>query len=163
MKRYKIFFLIVLPVLWMTTSLLSFLFPGDEYAMYAIGSFAGTWINMIFNFRDIHNPLIPVSIAITGGIIMMAFGYIMDRLRIREMLWSILFMMSSVTIFVLSIKSFPNVKRALAKNGSWWAFIFFSICFGIYPSVLLSLLVGGFQWGRDRFIKQQITHKWSEG
>ena len=157
MKRT--FYLWLLPLLWTTCSLFSFQFPGDEYAMYAISSMAGAWVLFfIKNAGDIHDLIFRGSIALTGAVTMTLFGVLMDRLRIRKVVWGFIFLAASVAIFILSIKAYPTIDKALRKNGSWWAYIFFAINMGLYCSVFLSFIAKGIEsaWRRNRRINQPL-------
>jgi hypothetical protein len=113
--------------------------------MYAIASIAGSWIAFIISFGDIHNPVIPISIALTGAIVMALIGFLMDQVRIRKAIWAILFVVAALVIFVISIKSYPSIERALSKNGSWWSYIFFSVNVGLYFGILLSFMEKGLE------------------
>ncbi len=146
------YFVWILPILWAGCSLLSFRFPGDEYAMYGISSIAGVWIVFFISLDIIHNPMFPVSIALTGAIVMMILGFLMDLIKIRKAMWKILFPAAVIVIFVISIKAYPTIERALRKNGSWWTYIFFSINMGLYFSILLSFIGKGIEtvWLRTR-------------
>ena len=135
----------ILPLLWASCSLIHFQFPGDEYGMYGISSIAGLWIAFIVRLGDQHNPMFPVAIALAGAIVMSVIGFLMDRIRIRKTIWAILFVVAALAVFVMSIKSYPTIERALSKNGSWWAYVFFSLNVGLYFSVLLSFLVKGLE------------------
>lgn len=150
--RSRTFYIWVLPLLWATCSLVHFRFPGDEYAMYTISSIAGSWIAALVNLGDIHNPLFPISIALTGAIVMAGTGYLMDRARIQKAMWASLFLVTAVVVFVMSIKSYPTIERALSKQGSWWAYIFSSLNVGLYVAILLSFLTKGVEaaWRRIR-------------
>ena len=76
---------------------------------------------------------------------MAVIGFLMDRVRIRKTIWAILFVVAALVAFVMSIKSYPTIERALSKNGSWWAYIFFSVNVGLYFGILLSFLEKGLE------------------
>jgi hypothetical protein len=139
--RWKIipFYTWLLPLIWAGCSLVHFRFPGDEYGLYALASAAGTWIAFIFPFGDIHNPAMPLSIAVTGALVMAAAGYVMDRLRICRLFWAIGFAVSAAALLGMSIHAYPSVEKALSKNGSWQAYILFSVNMGLYCSVMAAL------------------------
>jgi len=82
MKMKNRFFIWIIPVIWAACSLIHFNFPGDEYYLYAFASIAGSWIVFIISFGDIHNPVVPISIALTGAIIMLGIGFLMDKTKI---------------------------------------------------------------------------------
>lgn len=135
----------VLPLVFAACSLFSYRFPGDEYAMYFISSIAGAWIAFVFRFGDIHNPMIPVSVAFIGATVMALIGLLMDRIRIRKIIWSVLFLIVVPAIFVMSICAYPTAGKALRKNGSLWAYLFFAINMGLYCSLIFSFVCKGFE------------------
>lgn len=139
MKKKQRFFVWLLPVLWGACSLLHYHFPGDEYWMYAISSFAGFWIALITKVGDSNNPMFPILIAVAGAIVMAGVGWFMDWMRIWKKLWVIIFAICAIGIFAISILSFPSIERALQKNGSLWAYILFSFNIGMYLSVILAV------------------------
>jgi membrane protein implicated in regulation of membrane protease activity len=60
---------------------------------------------------------------------------------VRKLLWVIIFVVCSLAIFATGIFSFPSIQRAINKNGSIWAYVFFSINIGIYLSIIISVIV----------------------
>ena len=137
------FHTLLVPLAWAGCSLVHYRHPGDEYAMYAISSIAGSWVLFLVPVGDIHNLLIPISVALVGGTVMAGLGWGLSGLRVRPVLWGILFVVASVTLLMLSINAYPSIERALAKNGSWWAYACSSIEVGMYAAGLLSALVTG--------------------
>ncbi len=145
MKKYL--FLWVLPVGWAVCSLASFIFPGDEYGLYGISSFVGVWIVLVVDLPgDIHSPIFPLAIAVTGSVIMACFGLILTKLRVNTKLWLVIYVVSAVAICVLTISSFESFDRAMRKNGSLFAYIFYSMNMGMYTAVLLSITGKGLTW-----------------
>jgi hypothetical protein len=137
------FYLLVLPSMWAVCSLLHWQHPGDEYAMYFISSIAGSWIWLLIPVGDIHNPLIPSSVAAVGALGMAGMGWVLTRIRAPKAVWAALFVVSALGILFLSLTGYPSIDRALAKNGSWWAYICSSILLGMYLATGLSLAVTG--------------------
>jgi len=140
MKNRTLFFTFVLPILFACCSLLSFKFPGDEYAMYAISSYVGSWIDHIVPFGDIHNPLIPISIALTGAVVMAGLGFLMDCLKASKRRWIILYIAGALGFFIYSVAGYPSIQEAIAKNGSLMAYALFSINLSLYLSTIISLV-----------------------
>lgn len=140
MKERRIFFLWFIPILWAGCSLLSFQFPGDEYGLWALSSIAGVWIGKVFPFGDIHNSVIPLSVALVGAAAITPFGLLMDLLRVGRVLWAVLYVLCGAAVLIGSIHSFESIDAALTKNGSWAAYIFFSANSGMYFAVFLSIL-----------------------
>ncbi|MHC4087877.1 MAG: hypothetical protein ACYSU3_17690 [Planctomycetota bacterium] len=140
MKKYLYVWL--LPLLWSTCSLLSFQFPGDEYAIYAVSSMAGTWAVVLFNIQgDIHDFSFRGTITTTGIVVMLITGFILAKLRVKIKLWFVLYITLAAVILATTINSYPSIEKALSKNGSWWAYIFGSLNLGLYASVILSVII----------------------
>jgi hypothetical protein len=157
-KKWR-FFVWLLPVLWGGCSLLHYHFPGDEYGMYGISSIVGVWAIFIVKVGDVNHPMFPASIAVAGAIIMAGVGWFMDWMRIWRKLWGIIFAICAIGVFVLSVLSYPSIEKALSKNGSWWAYILFSINIGVYLSVILTvnLTCIGRLWKKIKNTKDTAT------
>ena len=140
MKKYVYVWL--LPLLWSICSLLSFQFPGDEYAIYAVTSMAGTWAVILFKIQgDIHDFAFRGTITITGAIVMLTAGILLAKLRVKMRLWFVIYIIAAVVFLVVSLSNYPTIEKALSKNGSWWAYILGSINMGLYVSVVLSMII----------------------
>ncbi len=166
----KHYFVLLLPLLWGVCSLINFYFPGEDYKMYFLSSFAGSWIVLLFGFSDIHNVVIPI--ATIGAIVMAGFGYLMDYLQIRKMFWVVTFTVCVSAVFAFSnlfhpsiaivlsksgcalgdtllmIKErlyayFPSLAKVFSKNRSGCAYICFAFNNGLYLSVIFPLLLSG--------------------
>lgn len=133
------FFMLFIPIAWVVISRVHFRFPGDEYAMWAISSFVGTWPLFFIQVGDINTPWIFWMVAICGGLVMAGAGSLLARLRTPVWLWLVLFLAASVGWLVIMLERYPNMERALAKNGSWWAYILSSCLMGMYSAWVLSL------------------------
>ncbi|HUS72500.1 MAG TPA: hypothetical protein VMY06_05485 [Sedimentisphaerales bacterium] len=140
MKKYVYVWL--LPFFWSICSLVSFEFPGDEYAIYAVSSMAGTWAVFLLNIQgDIHKFAFRGTITTTGIIVMLIVGFILAKLRVKLILWFVLYITLAAVILAITISSYPSIEKALSKNGSWWAYIFGSLNLGLYASVILSVII----------------------
>ncbi|MBN2309507.1 MAG: hypothetical protein JXR94_11080 [Candidatus Hydrogenedentes bacterium] len=138
MKPRNKFFVWLVPLLWATCSYVHYHYPGDEYALYAIGSIAAIWIVPLVHIGDIHNPLFPLSITLAGAVVMAAAGWIMDRLRTHRRLWAALYAGAAAAILCASLLAFPSIDRAIRKNGSMAAYVLFAANAGLYVSVVLA-------------------------
>lgn len=136
------FFLLVLPAVWAALSLLHFHFPGDEYGLWAVSSMAGTWsLFLLPNIGDIHQPWIRLCVAGVGALVMMGAGWALWRLGVRKRLWTILWLVAAALVLFVTLQSYPSIERALAKNGSWTAYILSALLLGSYAATLISALV----------------------
>jgi len=138
MKRF--FYMAVLPILWASVSFVSYYHPGDEYAMYAVSSIIGIWPFYLIQ-PDIHSLVTPIIVACVGGFIMMIVGFGMDRLRVNRWIWCGVWLFFSILLCFNAIHGYPTIKKALAKNGSWTAYIAGSMNMGLYLSVIVSVFI----------------------
>jgi len=138
MKRY--FFTIILPLIWTVISFISYFHPGDEYGMYARCNFIGVWPYFIFHGPAIQSLLFPTMVAVTGGLIMAAVGFALDKLQVSRWFWGISWPVISILLFVLMINQYSTLQKAFSKNGSWTAYIAGAMNCAIYLSVLISIV-----------------------
>jgi hypothetical protein len=136
--RRRWFFVWYLPVVWTTVAWSNFYHPGDEYGGFAASSLAGLWILLVFDFSGNINQAFP-PVLLAGAATVSIFGWLLDKLRAPRPLWGVLFAVVAVSLFCWSFFSFPSVERALAKNGSYEAYILPSMNLGLYAATLASL------------------------
>lgn len=140
--RPRWFFVGYLPVVWTTVAWINFFHPGDEYGGFAASSLAGLWILLVFDFSgNIKHAFPPVLLA--GAATVSIFGWLLDKLRAPRPLWGVLFALVAVSLFCWSFFSFPSVERALAKNGSYEAYILPSMNLGLYAATLATFVGTG--------------------
>lgn len=144
MKLDRWFFLLLLPLLWSTVSLLHFHEPGDEYAMWAISSMAGAWVLFLApNVGDIHDVWVRSAVATVGFMVMGGAGWLLYWLNVRVRVWLVLWLVSVVGWMGFMLMQYPSIERALAKNGSWAAYIYAAILMAAYSATLLTLIGSG--------------------
>jgi hypothetical protein len=132
-------FMLLLPIVWAVISLIHFRFPGDEYALWATSSIVGTWPCFFIQVGDINNSWLLWMVALNGGLLMAGAGWVQVRLRVAVWLWVGLFVVAGAGWFAFQLQQYPSVERALAKNGSWWAYLLSSCLMGMYSAWVLSL------------------------
>lgn len=140
MKTY--FFVFVLPVVWIIVSFVSYYHPGDEYAMYAISNIIGVWPFFLFQPPDVHGLLFPCLVAVIGGLTIALAGFGLDKLKSNRWVWGLCWIVFSALFFAFAILQYPTIKNALAKNGSWTAYIASALNLGLYGSIIVSAIVG---------------------
>jgi hypothetical protein len=125
---------VCLPLVWCVVCLVGFEHPGDEYAGWYFGSFAGSWITAFVDFGDPRAAIVPV--AVTGGVVMALAGFLLEFLRIsvREMamLWILSLTVGAILVLaVIDLRhtSLPDVMI----NG---------VNLALYPAVFLAAVVG---------------------
>jgi len=143
MKQNQRFFVWLLPILWAGCSIGQYLYPGDDYFMYAYGSIAGTWIAFVIDVGDPKNPAIPISIALVGAAVMASAGLLMDRAGASRRVWWIVFGVSACALFGALIMPPGALDRAGSKNVALLTYAFFSVNIGIYLSLLITLAGAG--------------------
>jgi hypothetical protein len=143
MRKDFPFFLWFLPLLWGVCSYVHHSYPGDENAMWLLSSTAGLWVTPFAFLGGASKAVIALYVAVAGAAVMSVIGFAMDRFHIRKALWIVLFLMGALAIFGAAIMSYPSIEWAINKNGSWWAYILFSINIGIYLSIILSAMLTG--------------------
>ncbi len=140
MKRRGWFFVWLLPLLWMVTSVLSFQWPGDEYGLWSFGSLAGLWI--VYLIGNIGNTArIAIFVIIAGSVSMVPLGLLLDMLRVRRRLWLLLYLLFAAGICVTALASFPSLSKAISKNGSITAYVLFSLNMGMYAAIIVMVLI----------------------
>jgi hypothetical protein len=136
--RPRWFFVWYLPFAWTAVAWINFAHPGDEYGGFAGGSLAGLWILLVFDFSGNINLALP-PVLLAGAATVSIFGWLLDKLRAPRPLWGVLFAGVAVSLFCWSFFSFPSVERALAKNGSYEAYILPSMNLALYVATLATL------------------------
>ena len=137
------FFVWLLPLLCGTCSYIHHYYPGDENAMWLLGSAPGLWIAPFVFLGRVSKTVVPVYIALAVAAVLLVVGLAMDRLRIHRVLWTIAFPASALAVLALSVLSYASVERAISRNGSWWSYILLSINLGVYLSVVVTALLTG--------------------
>ncbi|MHC4476209.1 MAG: hypothetical protein ACYTEL_11215 [Planctomycetota bacterium] len=146
MKIRDTFYLWLLPGIWAPCSIFHFFHPGDEYAMWAYSAIAGSWIVYIGPFDEIDNLLVPISVAAAGALVMAVVGFVMDRMRVNRTLWTVLFAVAAVAVFIKLMPAFGSIERVLARNGFMMPYVFSAILLAVYISVIASLLISLFAY-----------------
>ena len=143
-RRARLFYTVVLPVCWAAVSLLHFREPGDEYALYFVSSFAGTWFFFfgLIQAGDLHEPWLRWSVAAAGAVAMVGVGSLLVAVRLRVYLWLLLFVGGAGFVLWDVLGSFPSLDHALSKNGSWQAYLCFSSLIGSYIAAVLGIVFG---------------------
>lgn len=133
----------LLPLLWGAVSYLSFREPGDEYALFVVSSAAGIWIFAIIQDSGTPQQLYPWVLG-TGLLTIGLLGLLLDLLRVRLRWWLALWTVVALAFFGTTIANYPSYQRAIAKNGSLGAYVYFSLNAGLTMTTLLMLPAAGF-------------------
>lgn len=147
-------FVVILPILWMVASWVSFHHPGDEYGLYVVANFLGSWTAMLLPAGDIHDLSVRLSVTLAGGALVALAGWSLDRLRVPLRLWLILWSVLGGLFLYGFIGSFDSVDAALAKNGSWTAYVAASSNLALTFTTMLCLFGGAAVAARRRMLAQ---------
>ncbi len=128
----------LLPLLWGTVSYFSLGEPGDEYALFAVSSVAGIWIFAIVEDNGTPRELYPWVLG-TGALTIGLLGLLLDLLRVRVRWWLGLWVVVALAFFGTTLANYPSYQRAIAKNGSLGAYIYFSLNAGLTATTLIML------------------------
>jgi hypothetical protein len=140
-ENHMPFYVWLLPVLCGTCSYVHHSYPGDENALWLLGSAPGLWVAPLVFLGGTAKAMIPLYIALALAAVMLAIGWAMDRFRVGRTLWAVTFPVCAALVLAWSVLSFPSIERALARNGSWWAYILLAVNVGVYLSIIVSALL----------------------
>lgn len=135
------FFVWLLPALCGTCSYIHHYYPGDENAMWLLGSVPGLWVAPIIFLGGFSKAVAAVYIALAVAAVLLVVGWVMDRFQVRRAFWAIAFPVSAMGVLAVSVLSDSSVERAISRNGSWWSYVLLSINLGAYLSVVVAVLL----------------------
>lgn len=159
--RPRLLFAWFLPLVWTTIASCNYYYPGDEYGGFYVGSMAGLWIAIIADIAGaIATPQQGAVLVVTAGATTVAIaGWLLDKLRAPFIAWSVVFSIVATSLFAWSFGSFPSVERALAKNGSYEAYILPAMNLGLTFATLVTLVgAGGYRLMRCFRTRQGLTN-----
>lgn len=131
------FYVVLVPVLWVSGVWIGFQFPGDEYALWVISALPGAWIGFVLTDVGDLGAFLP-KVLLAGGLILVGVGWVMDRLRVPFRPWALGVLLGTVGLCFQTIGEFPSYARAISKNGSLAAYVLF----GWNLSVVLASVIG---------------------
>ncbi|MEN6334000.1 MAG: hypothetical protein ABFE01_07035 [Phycisphaerales bacterium] len=137
------FYIWLIPLIWAAGTIAQHRFPGDENAFYLISAIPACWIAPVVLVAHIPAEGIPNWVIPAGLAVMVLVGWGLDRLRVPRLLWTVLFLVFSVTVYHVVVASYPNAERAIGANGSLWAYGFLGVNVGLYLSVIVSAVATG--------------------
>ncbi len=135
----QLYYTWLLPLCWTPVSVLGYLYPGDEYGLYAMGSLPGVWAYFLFRLGDVNSVLFPLHIALGGALVMALGGLALDKLHANRRTFWLAAPVLAVVLFVYALASYGSLKEALARNGSYQAYAFVSINMAVYIVAALLL------------------------
>jgi len=140
MKR-DLFYVWFLPLLWCGFTTVSYFHPGDENALFFLGSIAGTWGFVLFGFRGPAGLMVAMVIAV-GMVVVGLGGLMLDMLRVRKRLWFSLFVVLAVLLFIWQLVEYGSLTRMTNKN-RYVAAVVVAVCnWSLYLATFLSIAAG---------------------
>ncbi len=137
--KSRLFYLWLLPLLWGIFTAISFFYSGDEHALFAYGSLAGTWICFLHEFKTLVQALIPVMA--TGAVILALIGLLLDCLRVKKRLWLFVFVLIAVLLFIFQFRMYGSIERIRGKHGYVLGLVIVACNWGIYGAIMFSVSV----------------------
>lgn len=130
-----------LPLIWLAVSVAALEYPGDEYALWGVGSAAGIWIVYV-----VHLPgeirVIARVVWCAGAPVVALAGWPLDALRVPRRVWLAVWLSIAFAFCLWSIGAHRSYDRAISKNGSLAAYVLFSLNFGSYLAWPLLVALG---------------------
>ncbi len=142
MKRMKIFYVVLLPVIWSGAAITSYFHPGDELGILAISTIPGIWICFFMEPIGEFQDIVPIIIG-TGVVSLAILGFLMDRARICKWWWGALFVVCFGGVLVMSLSAFESLDQARYKHGSLTAYVAGACNIGLYLSIVISFVAKG--------------------
>ncbi|MGH7139730.1 MAG: hypothetical protein ACREHD_28655, partial [Pirellulales bacterium] len=126
-----------LPLFWTTVAWNNFYYPGDEYGGFFLGgALPGLWIIAIVgSMGNVQHTAVLVVAA--GAVTVAVAGWLLDKLRAPFVPWALLSLVSAAGLFAWSLSHFPTIERALAKNGSYEAYVLPALNVGLTFATLV--------------------------
>jgi len=138
----RLFYVIILPIIWAIAAITSYFHPGDEYALFVISTIAGSWVcYFMHNIGHLRDVLWIIMVTGVGSLALV--GFLMDKLRVSGRVWGTLFGVCFVAVLLLSRLQYPTLDRAIAKNGSITAYVAAACNNGLYLSILMAFIIKG--------------------
>gem|GEM_PF-1051202 len=154
---HNLFYVIMLPALWIAVDFISFHHPGDEYGGWIASSVPALWVIPLIKNEGSPGGLLPLILA-AGGVTMLGVGWTMDRLRVPTVPWAILALVMASALATYELTQYPSWERALAKNGSLTAYLAPAFSLGLVGSSVLMVLGTGFARLADWIGGPKPTH-----
>jgi hypothetical protein len=140
--RGQRFFVWYLPAAWTIVAWNNFAHPGDEYGGLVAGMLAGLWILLFIGpLGDVRGTFLLVLVA--GAPTVAIAGWGLDKLRTPRVAWLALSLALAGGLLLQAFASFPSIERALAKNGSYEAYVLPAFNLGLTGATVTMLLVVG--------------------
>lgn len=141
-----------IPWIWLTTALISWRHPGDEYELFGVANgLPSAWVSLWFKGTGSPNDIIPTLVLCSlGSMLLISWG--MDWLRVPSRLVMLLWAVAGVVLFWMLYGSYESHARAIAKNGSLTAYVSASSNLGLFLACVVAIvLTAGYHMVR-RFV-----------
>lgn len=155
--RPRWFYCWFLPLFHATIAWNNFYYPGDEYAGFFFGgAFEGLWVIALIG--DSGSVARSAVVVVAAGCATIAVpGWLLDRLRAPFIPWALLLVLSASGLVASYLNAFPTIERALARNGSYEAYILPAINGGLVLATLAVVVGTGFCRALQRWKQRGAT------
>lgn len=141
--KLKLFYVWLLPAIWVGITVGSFFNSGDEHGCFCLGVIVFWWLHFIFG--SINSTAHPLLFLIPSGMIIIALsGLLLDLLRAS---WKIMAGFSAagfIVFLILLVMGFESLQDIRYKHGSILAPILSAANMGLYAGILFSLIISAF-------------------
>lgn len=142
-SRSRWFYRFTIPWIWLAVALVSWRYPGDEYAMFGVANgLPSAWISVWLGISGEPDDVIPIMIA-CSLFSMVLISWAMDRLRLPWWLVIPGWMIAAIVLFQMAYGSFESHARAIAKNGSLTAYVSASSNLGLFLACVAAIVLMG--------------------
>jgi len=129
----------LVPVWFLTGTLLAATAPGHGWQMFAIGAIPGVWAAFLLGASEsLVGWLAPTLIV--GLPLTWFLGRMLDRLHADLRLWVIAALLVAGASGYLMLQSYAHLDLAFERHGSFLSFLFCSLQLGSYGATLLLLI-----------------------
>lgn len=137
MPKKQWFYTWLLPLVWTPCSLINaYHFPGGEYIVWAMTSFAAWWIVLLdLRPEGLSQEALPIFMALGGALTIALYGWIMDLLRVSK----------NTAIRIWLVTAFFSLLFGAFVLGSQWCghrplgWLFFAINTGIHALIIIMI------------------------
>lgn len=140
MKKLKLFYIWLLPIIWVGITVGSFFNKGDEHGCFYLSIRIFIWLSYLVDLSYASTEFLLFLIP-TGITIFALLGLLMDRLRAS---WKIMKGFSAagfIVFFIFLVIGFGSLQDLRYKYGSILAPLFSAANMGLYTGIFFSLII----------------------
>lgn len=132
---------LTIPWIWLITAMISRRNPGDEYGLFVVANrppllMAGFLLEHLLPVQ-----WMLVAIIVGGCLSMWPLSWLLDRLRVPVHVFLTSYSLIAVGFLGLVLRQFESYERAIARNGSEWAYLSSASNFALFFSAVLWIAI----------------------